>query len=99
MFKIKNKMFPLPVNDIFKDSISHYDLRHKRVWDTCKVKTVYYGTETIRYRGPITWNILPQDIKDSQTLNIFKNKIKSWSPNGCTCRLCKTFIPELGFID
>ena len=99
MFKIKNRLSPTPVNEIFKDCINHYDLRKNRLWETCKVKSVYFGTETIRYRGPKTWDILPQNIKDSKTLTEFKIKIKNWSPNGCTCRLCKTFIPDLGFIN
>ena len=63
------------------------------------MRTVFYGTETIRYRGPKTWDIVPQHIKESKSLKQFKYQIKSWKPIGCTCRLCKTFIPELGFID
>ena len=64
-----------------------------------RVRTVAYGTETIRYRGPKTWDMLPHIIKDSKTLSEFKAKIKLWQPKDCTCRLCKTFIPELGFIN
>ena len=54
------------------------------------------GTETMRYRGPKTWDTLPQIIKDSKTLSEFK--VKLWQPKDGTCRLCKQFIPELGFI-
>ena len=78
MFRIKNRLFLTPVNEIFKDCINHYDLRKNRLWETCKVKSVYFGTETIRYRGPKTWDILPQNIKDSKTLTKFKIKIKNW---------------------
>ena len=33
-----------------------------------------------------------------KSINEFKNKIKFWKPEGCTCRLCKTYIHNLGFI-
>ena len=38
------------------------------------------------------------DIKESESLEIFKNKIKNWKPDGCECRLCKTYVFNLGFI-
>ena len=54
MFKIKNNLCPIPMKEIFKDYVNTYDLRNKRCWETCKVKTVFYNTETIRYQGPKT---------------------------------------------
>ena len=99
MYKVKNNLSPIPMKEIFNDCVNNYDLRSKRCWELCKVRTVYYGTETVRFRGPKTWDLLPQNIKDSITLSEFKSKIKSWKPIDCTCRLCRTFIPELGFID
>ena len=75
-----------------------YDLRNKRNWEVSDVKTGAYGTETIRYRGPKTWELLPSDIKNTQTLADFKSKIKNWKPHGCTCRLCLNYVYHLGFI-
>ena len=49
--------------------------------------------------GPKIWNLVPNNIKDSETLNIFKSKIKMWVPEKCPCRLCKTYIPGVGFIE
>ena len=99
MFKIKNDLSPMPMKDIFKNNVNTHDLRNNRCWEISKVRTVYYGTETIRFRGPKIWDMVPQHIKDSKNLLEFKSKIKSWKPIDCTCRLCKTFIPELGFIN
>ena len=61
------------------------------------VKTVNRGIETIRYRGPLTWDIVPEEIKKAETLSIFKDKIKNWKPIDCTCRLCKTYISGVGY--
>ena len=62
-----------------------------------QVKTVNRGVETIRYRGPLTWDIVPEEIRKAESLPKFKDKIKNWKPTGCTCRLCKTYIPGLGY--
>ena len=99
MFKIKNNLSPPLMKDIFKENTNIYDLRDRRCWEPRNVRTVHFGTETISYRGPKTWDMVPQHIKDAASLPEFKSKIKTWKPNDWTCRLCKTFIPQLGFID
>ena len=99
MYKIKNNLSPSPVQDIFQTASHNYNLRNTREWSTDNARTVYFGTETIRFRGPKTWDIVPENIKEAESLSEFKQKIKTWKPIDCKCRLCKTFIPELGFID
>ena len=65
MYKIKNNLSPVPMQEIFKKHINTHDLRNNRSWDISKVRTVHYGTETLRYRGPKTWEMLPQNLKES----------------------------------
>ena len=48
--------------------------------------------------GPKIWDILPNEIKNSETLHKFKAKIKSWIPADCPCRLCKRYVAQIGFI-
>ena len=38
-------------------------------------------------------------LKDSSTIHEFKRKIKQWNGDSCTCRLCRVFIKDLGFLD
>ena len=99
MFQVKNNLCPIPVKNIFDSNIHSYDLRNKKSWEVNNVRTVTYGTETVSFRGPKIWDITPNDIKASATLAEFKSKIKLWKPVGCTCRLCKTYIADLGFIN
>ena len=66
---------------------------------TRNVHTVTYGTETISYLGPKIWSLIPDHIKTSSTLLEFKSKIKKWKPINCPCRLCKIYLPGIGFID
>ena len=99
MFKVKNNIAPMPFQEIFEDQSYSHEIRTERSWQVPKVRTVAYGTESIRYRGPATWELIPKDIRNSETLLIFKKEIKSWKPTNCACRLCKTFVPKLGFIN
>ena len=76
-----------------------YNLRNNRTWVLPKVRTVCYGLESVRYRGPKIWEMLPKDIKEANSLAAFKTKIKTWKAPDCPCRLCKTYVPNLGFIN
>ena len=49
-----------------------------------------YGTEFM--------DILSKEIKDSESLDIFKRKIKKCIQWECSCRLCKTYVSQVGFI-
>ena len=98
MYKIKYNLSPIFMNLIFPISNNPYNMRKYQIFETHNIKSVYKGSETIAYRGPIIWNLVPDDIKTSKTLNEFKVKIKTWKPDGCNCRICKLFINGLGFI-
>ena len=98
MYKIKNNLTPIFMHSIFPEAHSTYNLRKKPLFKTDNIHTTYYGTETLMYRGPKTWELVPKVIKEANTLKEFKIKIKSWKPVGCTCRMCKVYIANLGFI-
>ena len=38
------------------------------------------------------WELFPENIKSSESVDIFKSKIKKWVPEICPCRLCKTYV-------
>ena len=97
MYKVKHNLSPVPVQEIFTQG-NVENLRHGTDWEIPKARTVNNGIETIRYRGPKTWDLVPIDIKKSKSLSEFKIKIKNWKPQGCTCRLCKIYISNLGFL-
>ena len=52
MYKVKNNISPLPMQELFPRQVDVHDLKNSRYWKTPKVRTVGHGTETIRYRGP-----------------------------------------------
>ena len=96
MYEVKHNLSLPLINQLFKTNAAGHNLRINRYWEL--LRTISYGIETIRYRGPQTWDMLPNNIKESTNLEIFKYSIKNWKPVGCKCRLCKTVIPNLGFL-
>ena len=56
------------------------------------------GLETISYRAPQLWNLVPTEIKDAPFLSTFKEKIKSCNCGNGPFRLCKTYIANVGFV-
>ena len=100
MYKVKNILSPTLMKHVFPEREREipYNLRNLNPFQSTNVSTVFNGTETVAFRGPKIWAIVPEDIKNSGSLTRFKEKIKNWEPNGCTCRLCKLFVHNLGFI-
>ena len=62
------------------------------------VRTVKYGTESIRYLGPKLWESIPANIKEVDTIERFRSGIKKWKPKSCPCRLCKTYLQQIGYM-
>ena len=85
MYKVKNNISPNFLKEIFPDTSNPYTLRNQPAFNTYNVRTVAYGTETLSFRGPKTWSMVPNDIKACKSLQEFKSKIKKWMPIGCTC--------------
>ena len=98
MFKTKENMNPHFMKEIFCERIVTYNLRNNNEFLLPRVRTTSYGSETIKYRGQCLWLSLPQHIRNAQSITEFKKEIKSWSGADCTCRLCRTFIPQLGYL-
>ena len=62
-----------------------------------KNRTVYFGTESISSFAPKIWELIPSDIRNANSLGIFKEKTKFWITDKCPCRLCKTYFSNVGF--
>ena len=86
------------MNEIFVERNNNYSLRGNSVLTRRRVNSVRNGTETVSFLAPKIWNILPKDTKYSESLDIFKRKIKIWIPWECPCKLCETYLPQVGFI-
>ena len=74
-----------------------YNLRSRSERYSRNLKTVKYGTETISYLAPKILSLVPNAIKSSKSLDVFKFKIRQWEPDS-PCRLCKNYLQQVGFI-
>ena len=98
VFKVKNGLSPELMNYIFEFIEKPYSLRTTSHFRSRKIRTTKYGIETPSYLGPKLWNLVPNEYKTIESLEDFKAKIKTWVPENCPCRLCKTYIHQVGFI-
>ena len=98
MFKVENKIAPEIIKEIFTPKAIPYDLRNYNSFKRRRVNSVWHGTESVSYLGPKIRDLVPSEIKESESLNGFKFKIKRWVPEGCPCRICKIYLGQVGFI-
>ena len=47
------------------------------------VRSVFNGTESLSFRGPKIWDIVPSELKQLETVNASKREIKKWKPVNC----------------
>ena len=85
MFKVINNIAATTIGDLF--TTHSYNLRSKSKFVVPSVRTVHNGQTSIQYYSPLIGNIIPGYIKDSETLDIFKGKIRKSKPINCACRL------------
>ena len=98
MYKVVNNIAPTIVSELFSFSNVNYSLRSGSQFHQPSANTVWNGQETISYLGPKIWNMVPEEMKQKSSLFAFKRDIKQWVPNKCPCRICKNYLPNIGFI-
>lgn len=98
IFKFKCGLSPEIMNMVFESVEEPYPLRNATGLRRGEARTVLYGTQTIRFIAPKVWQMIPQEIKNSNSLKSFRDKIKSWKAIDCPCRLCKQYVAQIGFL-
>ena len=98
IYKVLHGFSPPILNDIFVPVSRPYNFRRNDTLQRRRVNSVRHGTESVSFLGPKLWDLIPSDIKISQSLSIFKRKFKEWVPLQCPCRLCKIYLQHVGFI-
>ena len=98
MFKICKNLSPGIIADLFHVWQNNCNLRHDSYFAIPNVKSVYHVPESLSNLGPRIWNLVPDKLKQLVDIHPFKKEIRKWKPRNCPCRLCKTYIPNVGFI-
>ena len=92
-----NNLNPSFMAEVFATNVVPYNLRDSINLVLPKARTNLYGIDTVRFVGQKLWQNLPKEIKESQTMEIFKRNIRA-IPLHCSCKLCKSFIVNLRFL-
>ena len=98
MFKIHRGLSLEIPRETFVPKTSSYNLRRNDTFKKRKVHSVYGDTESLLLLVPKIWDLVPVELKQSETLYPFKLKIRNWAHFKCPCRICKTYIQQVGFL-
>ena len=98
LFRTKENLAAPIIHEIFQQKNIQYNLHSQTDFQLGSVKTVNCSLKALRYLRPKIWNIVPLDIKNSETLEEFKMKIKSWNHAHCPCNLYQPYFHCIGYI-
>ena len=75
LYKVANRSSPKIMDFIFplKEKIRYPG---ENIFRTMNVKTVTWGTESLRHMGPKIWNIIPENLKNIDNLTTFTENIR-----------------------
>ena len=99
LYKVYHKLSQTIVSNLFMRNSNSYHLILKSNFVIPKVRRVLKGSNSIRFYDPNIWNLVLEEIRYTNSLENFKNKIRRWKANDCPCRLCKNGIPNVGFLE
>ena len=98
IYKMKNNLNPPIMDNMFERRNNTYNLRNFQEFATKRKRTVKMGLETLNYRSPQLWSILPENLRQINSLVQFKENVRKWVCIDCPCRLCKLYLPNIGFL-
>ena len=100
LYKVANGLSPEIMSHVFPFKENHrYPTTTKNIFKSRNVRSVNYGTESLSHLGLKIWSLLPDDLNNNKSLNSFKINIKQWRPTNCPCKLCKVYLPGVGYIE
>ena len=78
--------------DIFQTRKIKYNLRSQTEFAGNYVSTNKFGLNSQRYFAFKVWRMVPLEIINSASAEIFKTKIRNWEPKDCYCHLFKIYV-------
>ena len=75
MYKVHRGISPKIFNDLFPlRQADQYNLRNRSQVIIPNVKTVNYGSESLKYLGPKIWETIPSHLKEMETKISIRSK-------------------------
>ena len=76
LYKVFSGQSQMIFSDLFERKNIKYNLRSQADFVIPQVKSVYKGSNSLRYLGPIIWNLIPKEVKNCDTISSFVSKIR-----------------------
>ena len=74
-----NNLSPQIVRETFYNyNQPQYNLRMNPIFQSVNTHSVRYGTESLTFLANKIWSLIPEEIQNSETLQILQKKIKLW---------------------
>ena len=96
VYKYLNVYSPDLMNEIYYLRPSHYNLRNFNVFAIDHPRNKYLLNSSV-YRTNQLSQTLPSKIKGGASLQLFKDKIKTWRCDRCKCQICSKYIANVGY--
>ena len=99
MFKVFKGLSPVIFAETFPvRQQSQYNMRNYSYFVMPRAKRVNHGLKSLSYLGSKLWDSIPSHMKKIDSINEFKHVIKTWKPDLCSCRLCKVYLHNNGYL-
>ena len=99
IYKAMNNLPGGNLSEFFVRNNHNYNLRSRSELTVPSINTVFKGQNSISYFGSVIWNSIPAKLREINSFQVFKSKIKALRPTNCPCRLCKSYTENLGFVN
>lgn len=77
------------MRSLFHLKTTPYSLQISCLLSLPPTKSIRFGTNSLLFRGSQLWKSLPNSIKKSNSIELFKQNVASWVGLKCLCPLCK----------
>ena len=98
IYKTLNNLNPTFMKEIFCLKELNYSTRKQNLVYP-NPHTVSYGLESFGSQACKLWSKIPYEMQQSESITSFKDAISKHCENICNCKLCKSYIVNLGYID
>ena len=98
VYKYLNDLSPDIMSDIFKLRENTYNMRNSQIFESQNTRTKKFGLDRIANRASQLWKNVPEEIRNSTLLPMFKKKIKKVPLISCSRNCCRKYIHHVGFI-
>ena len=98
VYKYLNGLSPDIMSGIFKLRENTYNLRNFHIFESQNPRTKKFGQDNIAYRASQCLKNVLEEIRNSTSLPVFKEKIKKIPLISCSCNCCRKYIHHVSFI-